>query len=63
MPTKGYKSLDIPIAIYSALQEIVDDEESLHVSVSELAKEALREKIITLRSQTIVPGKRKKLKS
>ena len=56
MPTKGYVNVSIPINIHSAIKEIVDDENSLYSSVSELIKEALREKIIVLRSQTIVPG-------
>jgi len=60
MPRKGYKNVCIPSKIYAALREIVKDEDSLYSSVSELAKEALREKIVILRSQTIVPGKKKR---
>jgi hypothetical protein len=59
MPTKGYANVSIPESIYTALEDIVNDEISLYTSVSELVKESLREKIIILRSQTIVPGKRK----
>ena len=51
MPRKDYKNVSVPIAIYAALEEIVDNEGSLYGSVSELVKEALREKIITIRSQ------------
>ena len=57
MPKSGYVSVSIPRNIHSVLEEIVNDENSLYTSVSELIKEALREKIIILRSQTIVPGK------
>lgn len=57
MPKSGYVSVSIPGNIHSVLGEIVNDENSLYTSVSELIKEALREKIIILRSQTIVPGK------
>jgi len=60
MADNGYVSVSIPKHIHSALAEIVEDEESLYTSVSDLIKEALREKIITIRSQTIVPGKKKK---
>ena len=60
MANNGYISTSIPEKIHKALTEIVEDEESLYTSVSDLMKEALREKIITIRSQTIVPGKKKK---
>jgi Arc/MetJ-type ribon-helix-helix transcriptional regulator len=60
MANNGYVSTSIPENIHKALTEIVGDEESLYTSVSDLMKEALREKIITIRSQTIVPGKKKK---
>ncbi|MHA2430400.1 MAG: ribbon-helix-helix domain-containing protein [Promethearchaeota archaeon] len=56
MPKSGYVSVSVPKKIHSVLEEIVNDENSLYTSVSELIKEALREKIIVLRSQTIVPG-------
>jgi len=51
MPGKDYKNVSVPVAIYSALEEIADNKGSLYGSVSELVKEALREKIITVRSQ------------
>jgi len=60
MPTKGYVNVSIPENIYSVLEDIVNDDISLYISVSELVKEALREKIIILRSQTIIPGKKHK---
>lgn len=58
MAKEGYVSASIPENIYSALTEIVNDKDSLYTSTSELIKEALREKIIVIRSQTIVPGKK-----
>ena len=61
MPTKGYINVSIPKKIHVALLEIVEDNDSLYNSVSELVKESLREKIIVLRSQTIVPGKKVKM--
>lgn len=60
MPKEGYQSVSIPENIHSALEEIVNDKDSLYTSVSDLVKEALREKIIKIRSQTIVPGMKKK---
>ena len=59
MPKEGYQSTSIPKNIHSALVEIVNDKDSLYTSVSDLVKEALREKIIKIRSQTIVPGKKR----
>lgn len=59
MAKNGYKGVSIPKNIHAALEEIVDDGDSLYTSVSDLVKEALREKIIIIRSQTIVPGKKK----
>lgn len=52
MPDNGYVSVSVPNRLHKVLSEIVEDEDSLYTSVSELVKEALREKIITLRSQT-----------
>ena len=51
MPRKDYKNISVPIAIYAAIEEIANSKGSLYGSVSELVKEALREKIITVRSQ------------
>lgn len=51
MPGKGYKNVGVPVAIYSAIEEIVKAKGSLYRSTSELVMEALREKIITVRSQ------------
>lgn len=58
MPNNNYRNVSVPQPIYSALEGIVKDEGSLYVSISDLVKEALREKIIMIRSQTIVPGKK-----
>jgi len=60
LPKKGYVSVSIPENIHLALTEIVNDKDSLYTSTSELIKEALREKIIVIRSQTIVPGKKER---
>jgi len=51
MPRDNYKNVSVPVAIHSAIEEIVNDEGSLYRTVSELVMEALREKIITIRSQ------------
>lgn len=51
MPRKGYTNLSIPINIYNALEEIVHADGSLYVSVTDLAKDALRAKIEKIRSQ------------
>lgn len=59
MSKEDYQSVSIPENIHLALKDIVDDKNSLYISVSELVKEALREKIIVIRSQTIVPGKKR----
>lgn len=59
MPRNDYVSVSIPTKIHTVLSEIVEDGESLYTSVSDLVKEALREKIITIRSQTVVPGKKR----
>jgi len=48
---EGYKTINIPANLHKVLKEIVEDKDSLYVSISDLAKEALREKIITIRSQ------------
>jgi len=58
MPSNDYRNVSIPLAIHSALVDIVEAEDSLYTSVSDLVKEALREKIIQIRSQTVVPSKR-----
>jgi len=58
MPRKDYRNVSVPTGIHSALVEVVGDEKSLYTSVSDLVKEALREKIIAIRSQSIVPGRR-----
>ncbi|OPY30627.1 MAG: hypothetical protein A4E31_00290 [Methanomassiliicoccales archaeon PtaU1.Bin030] len=58
MSKGGYRNVSIPYPIYRALSEIVEDDESLYISISDLVKEALREKIIDIRSQTLVPGKK-----
>lgn len=60
MAKNGYVSVSIPKNIYSIIEKIVNEEDSLYTSVSELIKESLREKIIILRSQTIVPGVNKR---
>ena len=57
MPKKDYRSISVPIRIYKPLEEIVNDNESLYTSISDLAKEALREKIIKIRSQTTFSGR------
>lgn len=59
MPTEDYQSVSVPKNIHSAIEEIVNDKDSLYTSVSDLVKEALREKIIKIRSQTIVPGRKR----
>ena len=59
MTRVGYRNVSVPTGIHSALVEIVEHEKSLYTSVSDLVKEALREKIIAIRSQSIVPGRRK----
>lgn len=46
-----WKSINIPKNIYDAMQEIVDDENSLYTNKSDLAKDALRSKIESIRSQ------------
>jgi metal-responsive CopG/Arc/MetJ family transcriptional regulator len=51
MPRDGYENLSIPTNILKAIHEIVSEEDSLYVSASELIKEALRDKIIEIRSQ------------
>jgi metal-responsive CopG/Arc/MetJ family transcriptional regulator len=51
MPRKGYKSLSLPETIYEDLREITSREGSSYVSISELAKDALRDKIERIRSQ------------
>jgi len=51
MPRDGYDNLSIPTNILKAIHEIVNEEDSLYVSASELIKEALRDKIIAVRSQ------------
>ena len=58
MTREGYRNVSVPLGIHSALVELVDDENSLYTSVSDLVKEALREKIIVIRSQSILPGQR-----
>lgn len=51
MPREGYRNLSVPTEIMEALEEIVNERGLLYRSVSELAKEALRQKIIAIRSQ------------
>ena len=60
MTREGYRNVSVPSGIHTALIEIVDDKKSLYTSVSDLVKEALREKIIAIRSQSIVPGQKSK---
>jgi len=59
MSKEDYQNVSIPGNIHSALKDIVDDKNSLYTSVSELVKEALREKISVIGNQTIVPGKKR----
>jgi hypothetical protein len=58
MPKKDYRNVCIPSSIYLALSEIVEDDGSLYVSVSDLVKETLREKISDIRKETIAPGRK-----
>jgi Arc/MetJ-type ribon-helix-helix transcriptional regulator len=51
MPRKGYENISVPSNIHAALEEIVKAPGSLYVSVSDLAKDALRAKIEKIRSQ------------
>ena len=58
MTRKDYRNVSVPVAIHDAIDEIVHEKGSLYRTVSELVMEALREKIITIRSQSILPGQR-----
>ena len=51
MPRHGDRNLTIPAEIYEALAEIAEEDGSLYRSVLELAKEALRIRIVEIRSQ------------
>jgi hypothetical protein len=51
MPREGYRNLSVPTEIVEALEEIVAEKSLLYKTVSDLAKEALRQKIIAIRSQ------------
>ena len=51
MPREGYRNLSVPTEIVEAMEEIVAEKSLLYRTVSNLAIEALREKIITVRSQ------------
>jgi hypothetical protein len=63
MPREGDRNLTIPVELYEAMDEITTEKGTLYQSVLEFAKEAIRIRILEIRSQDLDWKMRKKRKS